>query len=110
MNRASDHQKVYGLRRSVASLGVILFPLALVAGCAASKGALPATQRSHDVQHKPTTRTAQRRGDYLSEQVGNMAAEDAEQARPKAPPAHPRRRPEPIQRKPLRPVDQPRIR
>ncbi len=47
---------------------------------------------------------------YLDDEAGTMADEDARQVQPAAPPGEQRRRPEPIQERPARPVDQPRLR
>ena len=91
---------------------VAILPVAGVLGCAGPGQTSAITERLNDPGCGSATSPADDRSDYLAREAGSVLEEDARQARPATPPKRPlnRHEPEPIQRKPTRPVDQPRLR
>ena len=85
----------------------MLLLVAIAGGCTSQTGAAVDHPSSDGRPPRvtaggPTTRPA----DYLGRQAGSMLEEDADQVSPGLPKANPRRAPEPLQIKPIKPAAQ----
>ncbi len=85
-------------------LGVAAATIIVLSGCTSAL-----RDRSADAQEGVPTSQSAGRSDYVSDQAGSMAEEDARRAEP-AKGRRERKRPAPIHRERRSPVDQPRIR
>ncbi len=67
--------------------------------------------RHEDAKPAPAEHRPRSESGYFDHQADSMADEDAQSVQPEVPPPHrPGRRPEPIQPRQARPMDQPRMR
>jgi hypothetical protein len=80
----------------------------LLVGCTSPEpGGGPAAERN---EAPASSRPADSRAGYLDSEAGSMVAQDADGVEPATPERPTSPRPDPVQRRPIRAVDQPRVR